>query len=91
MLDTGCHPQRGFEPHQPPSYLESINEFKEQTEGSLFKAKVALAKAKDDMAIIGITTVGMNLPQHLHWAAKSILKQQISTSLTHQRNWHIGD
>ena len=29
MLDTGRHPRMGFEPHQPPSHLESVNEFKE--------------------------------------------------------------
>jgi hypothetical protein len=41
----------GFEPHQPPSHLESVNKFKEQMEESLSEAKVALAKAKDDMSM----------------------------------------
>ena len=27
MLDTGQHPRMGFEPHQPESQLETINEF----------------------------------------------------------------
>jgi hypothetical protein len=34
MLDTGRHPRMGFEPHQPPSHLESVNEFKERMEES---------------------------------------------------------
>ena len=51
MLDTGRHPRMGFEPYQPPSHLESVNEFKEQMEGSLSEARAALAKAKEDMAI----------------------------------------
>jgi Chromo (CHRromatin Organisation MOdifier) domain len=39
----------GFEPHQLPSHLESVNEFKEQMEESLSKDRAALTKAKDDM------------------------------------------
>jgi len=27
LLDTGHHPQMGFEPHQPPSRIEAVNEF----------------------------------------------------------------
>jgi hypothetical protein len=40
----------GFKPHQPPSHLESVNEFKERMEESLSEARTALAKAKDDMS-----------------------------------------
>ena len=40
----------GFEPDQPQSHVESINEFKEQMENVLKEAKVALVKSKDDMA-----------------------------------------
>ena len=40
----------GFEPNQPPSRLESVNEFKERMESTLEEAKAALAKSKDDMA-----------------------------------------
>jgi hypothetical protein len=40
----------GFEPHQPPSHLESVNEFKERMEESLSEARAALMKAKDDMS-----------------------------------------
>ena len=40
----------GFEPNQPRSYLESVNEFKEHVEDALEEAKAALTKSKDDMA-----------------------------------------
>ena len=49
MLDTGQHPHMGFEPHQNPSHIESVNEFKERMEESLSEAKSALAKSKEDM------------------------------------------
>jgi len=49
MLDTGHHPQMGFEPHQAESQAETVNKFKDQMEKSLEEAKAALAKAKDDM------------------------------------------
>jgi len=29
LFDTGCVPQMGFEPHQPRSHMESVNEFKD--------------------------------------------------------------
>jgi hypothetical protein len=35
---------------QPPSRLESVNEFTEQMKTTLEEAKAALAKSKDDMA-----------------------------------------
>jgi len=40
----------GFEPHQPPSHIEAVNEFTNQMKDTLEEAKSALAKAKDDMA-----------------------------------------
>src|ERR1700678_4855781 len=40
----------GFEASQPPSRLESVNEFKERMKDALQEAKAALAKSKDDMA-----------------------------------------
>jgi hypothetical protein len=49
FLDSGQHPQMGFEPQQP-SQLESVNEFTDQMKLALEEAKSALAKAKDDMA-----------------------------------------
>ena len=49
MLDTGRHPHMGFKPHQNPSHMESVNEFKERMEESLSEAKLALAKSKEDM------------------------------------------
>ena len=44
MLDTGWHPHMGFEPHQNPSHMESVIEFKEWMEESLSKVKSALVK-----------------------------------------------
>ena len=49
MVDTGQHPQMGFEPHQAEYRVETVNEFKDQMERSLEEAKAALTKAKDDM------------------------------------------
>ena len=40
----------GFEPHQPPSRIEAVNEFTDRMNNTLEEAKSALAKAKDDMA-----------------------------------------
>ena len=40
----------GFEPCQADSRVETVNEFKDWMEKSLEEAKLALVKAKDDMA-----------------------------------------
>ena len=40
----------GFEPHQPPSRVEVVNEFTDRMKTTLEEAKAALAKAKDEMA-----------------------------------------
>jgi len=40
----------GFEPHQPPSRVEAVNEFTDRMKSTLEEARSALAKAKDDMA-----------------------------------------
>jgi len=50
LLNTGRHPRMGFEPHQPPSRVEAVNEFTNRMKDTLKEAKSALAKAKDDMA-----------------------------------------
>src|SRR3979490_3374397 len=50
MLDTGRHPRMGLEPREPESQTETVNEFRDRMEKSLEEAKLALAKAKDDMA-----------------------------------------
>jgi len=50
LLDTGQHPWMGFEPHQPPSGVEAVNEFTNRMKDTLEEAKSALAKVKDDMA-----------------------------------------
>ena len=49
LLGTGQLPHMGFEPNQPPSSVESVNEFKEWMENALKEAKVALVKSKDNM------------------------------------------
>ena len=41
----------GFEPDQPRSHVESINEVKERMTDTLEEAKAALAKSKDDMTL----------------------------------------
>jgi len=50
LLNTGRHPRMGFELHQPPSRFEAVNEFMDRMKDTLEEAKLALAKAKDDMA-----------------------------------------
>ena len=49
LLETGQLLQMGFEPDQPRSRLESVNEFTNQMKSTLEEAKAALAKSKDDM------------------------------------------
>jgi hypothetical protein len=51
MVDTGRHPHMGFEPHQPRSKLESVNEFVEHMAQGLEEAKSAIARAKDEYAM----------------------------------------
>jgi transposase InsO family protein len=48
MLDTGRNPCMGFEPQQPCSTLESVNEFTERMALGIEEAKAALTKAKDE-------------------------------------------
>ena len=48
LLDSGQHPQMGFEP-QPPAQMELVNKFTNQMKFTLEEAKAALVKAKDDM------------------------------------------
>jgi hypothetical protein len=48
MLDTGRNPHMGFEPHQPPSNLELVNEFMDHMALVMEEAKAALTKAKDE-------------------------------------------
>jgi transposase InsO family protein len=48
MVDTRRHPRMGFEPQQPWSTLESVNEFAERMVLGIEEAKVALTKAKDE-------------------------------------------
>jgi transposase InsO family protein len=48
-LDSGRHPRMGFEPAQPASRLETVNEFTDRMHSALTEAKAALAKAQEDM------------------------------------------
>ena len=50
FLDTGRHPRMGFEPHQPRSRVEAVNEFADWMKATLEEAKSALTKSKDEMA-----------------------------------------
>ncbi|EEB89307.1 hypothetical protein MPER_12608 [Moniliophthora perniciosa FA553] len=50
MLDTGRNPRMGFEPNQPPSEAESVNQFKQRMQAGLEEAKAALDKAKQEYA-----------------------------------------
>ena len=50
LLDTGQIPRMGFEPHQPRSHLETVNEFTDRMKEALEEAKAALVQSKDDMA-----------------------------------------
>jgi hypothetical protein len=49
FLDTGRHPQMGFEPNQCSLKLEAINEFADRMKSLLDEARAALAKSKEDM------------------------------------------
>jgi transposase InsO family protein len=51
MLDTRRNPRMGFEPQQPRSNLESVNEFTEHMALGIEKAKAALTKVKDEYAM----------------------------------------
>jgi len=50
FLDTGSHPRMGFEPHQPCSRVEAMNEFADQMKATLEEAESVLTKSKDEMA-----------------------------------------
>jgi hypothetical protein len=51
MPDTGRNPRMGFEPQQPCSNLESVNEFTEHIALGIEEAKAALTKVKDEYAM----------------------------------------
>jgi hypothetical protein len=47
LLEYGRLPRLGFEPYQPPSNLEMVNEFTDRMKATLEEAKAALTKSKD--------------------------------------------
>jgi hypothetical protein len=51
MVDTRRHPRIGFEPQQPRSNLESVNEFMECMALGIEEVKAALTKVKDEYAM----------------------------------------
>jgi hypothetical protein len=51
MVGTGRHPRMGFEPQQPRSKLESVNEFVDRMAQGLEEAKAALTKVKNEYAM----------------------------------------
>jgi hypothetical protein len=51
MVDTGRHPHMGFEPQQPRSTLELVNEFAERMVLGIEEAKAALTKVKDEYSM----------------------------------------
>jgi hypothetical protein len=55
----------GFKPNEAPSHMETINEFWDQMASTLEEAKLALAKAKNDMAeYYNVRTDPMHLQVH---------------------------
>jgi hypothetical protein len=51
MVDTGRHPHMGFEPQQPRSKMELVNEFADRMAVGIEEVKSALTKAKDEYAM----------------------------------------
>jgi hypothetical protein len=51
MADTRRHPHMGFQPQQPRSTLESVNEFVERIVLGIEEVKAALTKVKDEYAM----------------------------------------
>jgi hypothetical protein len=51
MVNTSRNPHMGFEPQQPRSVLESVNDFTDHMTQGLDKATTALTKAKDRYAM----------------------------------------
>jgi hypothetical protein len=40
----------GFEPHQPPSWMKTVNEFTDCMKSTVEEAKSVMKKAQDNMA-----------------------------------------
>ena len=82
MLNCRQHPRMGFEPQQP-SWLESANKFADQMKVATEEVKVALSKAKDDMA-----RGGFRLPLTL-WETWCTWTLPISRPPDHLRSFPI--
>ena len=81
----------GFEPEQPQSQTESVNEFTEQMKTMLEEAKVALAKLKDDMTRYynqkRVGTPEHNPGDQVYLNASNIQTTRQSKKLSHR---HLG-
>jgi hypothetical protein len=51
MVDSGRHPQMGFEPLEPHLNLASVNDFVDRMSKGLEEAKYTLSKAKDEYTL----------------------------------------
>ena len=91
FLETGYLSRMGFEPEQPQSQTESVNEFTEQMKTMLEEAKVALAKLKDDMTRYynqkRVGTPEHNPGDQVYLNASNIQTTRQSKKLSHR---HLG-
>jgi len=79
----------GFEPHQPLSRFETVNEFTDRMKDTLKEAKSALAKAKDDMAWYynhrHSPTLSFSPGDMVYLESKDIQTTHLSRKLSHCR------
>jgi hypothetical protein len=80
MLDTRRNPHMGFEPQQPCSNLELVNEFAEHMALGIEKANAALTKAKDEYTVM----LHINLISELLIMHQSSLRYAVCHRLVHK-------
>jgi hypothetical protein len=76
----------GFEPHQPHSNLESVNEFTDCMALRIEEAKAALTKAKDEHTMF--TTANASLPRYTHQETESGWMEATSPPTDHRLSSH---
>ena len=84
LLNAGRVPQMGFEPDQPQSHMESVNEFKDRMTDTLEEAKAALAKSKDDM------TLYYNRKPPQLWSSKQVIWSSLMLATFQPLNLHVN-
>jgi len=84
LLDTGRVPCMDFEPDQPRSHMESVNEFKDWMTDTLEEAKAALAKSKDDMVLY------YNQKQTPAWSSKQVIWSSLMQVTFRPLDLHIN-